>query len=509
MRLLILGAAVYLCACLYFGAAASYGDTTAMRGAAAAAAPRALESPTAKEAAPVPENEDPRAQNKDLHAENEDLRERLAAAEASLELAKSRALEPAPRALEPARASYGDTTAMRGGAAAAPRVLTAREGRAPRSLDVYLIVAGVQKCGTSELQQWLKRLPRVRHNNLEPHFFDCLAGGPCDKRCVPGAFRPGGCHRQRYVLNNETLDAYRRDFKPLAIAEGPKTRALEIASGEALPWLHFEKTPSYYDCADSALVRATLPNARVAFILRDPVARLWSGYFHMHETRIRVAARRAAWTAKFGPSATIPRHWPADVKYDMFDANVSRALAADFDASLARALALRGLGADHRECLPRPARDALAGFRKARKPEMMERQLDLGRYAAYLRGWSAAWGASNVLVVFLEVLATRPVDVLNFLLEPLRRPLVTETMLAARTRENGDGFAVANSKALHDDRKAWVGKMGAASYATVEAFYESDTAELRAALLARELVYPVPRDLLPPWLFGARSNASR
>ena len=44
-------------------------------------------------------------------------------------------------------------------------------------------------------------------------------------------------------------------------------------------------------------------------------------------------------------------------------------------------------------------------------------------------------------------------------------------------------------------------------YATVEAFYESDTAELRAALLARELVYPVPRDLLPPWLFGA--NASR
>ncbi|KAK7240569.1 hypothetical protein SO694_00057133 [Aureococcus anophagefferens] len=91
VRLLILGAAVYLCACLYFGAAASYGDTTAMRGGAAAAAPRALESPTAKEAAPVPENEDPRAQNKDLHAENEDLRERLAAAEASLELAKSRA----------------------------------------------------------------------------------------------------------------------------------------------------------------------------------------------------------------------------------------------------------------------------------------------------------------------------------------------------------------------------------------------------------------------------------
>ncbi|KAH8072996.1 hypothetical protein JL720_11087 [Aureococcus anophagefferens] len=80
---------VYLCACLYFGAAASYGDTTAMRGGAAAAAPRALESPTAKEAAPVPENEDPRAQNKDLHAENEDLRG-ASAAEASLELALPR-----------------------------------------------------------------------------------------------------------------------------------------------------------------------------------------------------------------------------------------------------------------------------------------------------------------------------------------------------------------------------------------------------------------------------------
>ena len=80
-------------------------------------------------------------------------------------------------------------------------------------------------------------------------------------------------------------------------------------------------------------------------------------------------------------------------------------------------------------------------------------------------------------------------------------------MLASAARTSEDGFAVKNSKALHHDRKAWVGKMGAASYATAEAFYESDTAELRAALLARELVYPVPRDLLPPWLLGA--NASR
>ena len=47
------------------------------------------ESPTVKEAAPVPEDKDPRAQNEDLRAENEDLRERLAAAEASLELATS------------------------------------------------------------------------------------------------------------------------------------------------------------------------------------------------------------------------------------------------------------------------------------------------------------------------------------------------------------------------------------------------------------------------------------
>ena len=47
------------------------------------------ESPTAKEAAPVPEDKDLRAQNKDLRAANEDLRERLAAAEASLELVTS------------------------------------------------------------------------------------------------------------------------------------------------------------------------------------------------------------------------------------------------------------------------------------------------------------------------------------------------------------------------------------------------------------------------------------
>ena len=142
-----------------------------------------------------------------------------------------------------AAASYDDTTAMRG----------AREGRAPlevpRSRDAYLIVAGVQKCGTTELQQWLKRLPRVRHNNLEPHFFDCLAGGPCDTRCVPRAYRPGGCHGNRYELTVETLDAYRRDFK--AIPRGRAlglvdADALRLRSGEALPWLHLEKTPSYY-----------------------------------------------------------------------------------------------------------------------------------------------------------------------------------------------------------------------------------------------------------------------
>lgn len=319
----------------------------------------------------------------------------------------------------------------------------------------FLLVAGVQKCGTSELQNWLARFDAVRVAHGEVHFWDCLKGSLCDARCASRLpYRSPGCHdKWNASLTTAALRSYRGTFD-------------RVKRASRLPPLFVEKTPAYYDCAVPRTVRLALPNAKLAFILRDPATRLWSGFFHACGRRVGGRPDCAA---------------------------------ADFDAFWSRAPALDGL-VDHRACWPpnlalRSARDAF-----------LERELAIGRYHAYLATWSRDWDAAAMAVVFLEVLALRPAAVLDYVAAFLGRPPVAPAALLDGAVATDTGVAAKrDSKALQDDRRAQRGAMGAVRYARASAFYRDDTDRLRAALDARALVAPVPCDLRPRWLACRRT----
>jgi hypothetical protein len=101
------------------------------------------------------------------------------------------------------------------------------------------IVVGAQKCGTSTLAATLRRHPQVHMSRpKELHFFD----------------------RQ----TDRGLDWYAAQFKP---------KAGQVAIGEA--------TPVYmYEAESRERIAASLPEAKLVVILRDPVKRAYSHFWH-------------------------------------------------------------------------------------------------------------------------------------------------------------------------------------------------------------------------------------
>ena len=101
------------------------------------------------------------------------------------------------------------------------------------------VIAGVQKCGTTSLFQALARHPQVvRPQQKELHFFDQHWG--------------------------RGINWYRRQF--------PALNPGQITG---------ESTPVYsYDPVARRRMSRTLPDARVIVVLRDPVSRAYSHYWH-------------------------------------------------------------------------------------------------------------------------------------------------------------------------------------------------------------------------------------
>jgi hypothetical protein len=117
---------------------------------------------------------------------------------------------------------------------------------AQRRPDFLLI--GEAKCGTTTLWQILSRHPRVFFpQEKELHFFSSYAAFP-----QHGRLETGG------------LEAYLHHFAP---AEDDQV------CGEA--------TPNYlFDVGACDRIESVVPGARLVVILRDPVARAWSHYWH-------------------------------------------------------------------------------------------------------------------------------------------------------------------------------------------------------------------------------------
>jgi sulfotransferase family protein len=121
--------------------------------------------------------------------------------------------------------------------------------RALRSLPDFLII-GAQRAGTTTLYRALADHPQIRGAVLdkEVHFFDL-------------SFEQGVAHYRGAFPTNASLALAR------ARIGGP------VLVGEATPYyLLHPQVP--------ARVAATLPNAKLIAILRDPVERAWSQYRH-------------------------------------------------------------------------------------------------------------------------------------------------------------------------------------------------------------------------------------
>lgn len=101
-----------------------------------------------------------------------------------------------------------------------------------------VIVIGAQKCGTTSLYHYLSQHPAVfRPKRKEVHYFD------------------SNYHRD--IAWYKLHFSHRRDL------------------------LHFESTPYYlFHPKVASRVAATLPNAKLIVMLRDPVARAYSHYWH-------------------------------------------------------------------------------------------------------------------------------------------------------------------------------------------------------------------------------------
>ncbi len=110
------------------------------------------------------------------------------------------------------------------------------------------LILGEAKCGSTTLWKLLSRHPRVYFpEEKELHFFASYSD-------FPGFGR----------LETRGMDAYTQLF-----------------AGARIDQICGEATPNYlFDAGACARIRSVLPEARLVAILRDPVERAWSQYWH-------------------------------------------------------------------------------------------------------------------------------------------------------------------------------------------------------------------------------------
>lgn len=124
------------------------------------------------------------------------------------------------------------------------------------SVGPNFIILGAAKSGTTALYRWLQQHPAVyMPSNKQPHYFAQLQ---------PTFRGPGDQALNRDIVSD--LGAYLALFAPGA--DRP-------ARGEASPFYLF------YARRVAENIRATTPHCRLIVLLREPVARAYSGYLHL------------------------------------------------------------------------------------------------------------------------------------------------------------------------------------------------------------------------------------
>lgn len=239
------------------------------------------------------------------------------------------------------------------------RIELSRRMRERRALPDAVIL-GAQKCGTSSLQGYLVQHPGViAPLRKEVHYFD---------------------------LNFERGESwYRAHF-----------------GREREPGLNLDASPYYlFHPAVPARLHALLPDAKLIVLLRDPVRRAYSHYWHEH----------ARGREKLSFEAAI-------------DAEPAR--LGDIDAALARGDIDRSEAHQHLSYLAR------------------------GRYAEQLERWYALYPRERVLVLRFEDLVRQPLAVLNETLAFLGLPPASSANLGARNTRRYPPMAEATAARLRE-----------------------------------------------------------
>lgn len=127
--------------------------------------------------------------------------------------------------------------------------------QAERQMPTFIII-GAAKSGTTALYRWLAQHPQVWMSPIkQPHYFADLQ---------PHFRGPGDELFNREIVTD--LQAYRDLFAPGA--DRP-------ARGEASPFY------LYYAERAASRIRREIPECRLIVLLREPVARAYSGYLHL------------------------------------------------------------------------------------------------------------------------------------------------------------------------------------------------------------------------------------
>ena len=204
----------------------------------------------------------------------------------------------------------------------------------------YLIIGGTTKAATTSLYYYLGDHPQVCISSLkETRFFidDNYPVSPLGARWLDGADRYG-----EFFLNSTEETT-----------------------------LRVEASPDYlYSASTPGRIKDTLPNAKLVFLLRNPISRLVSWY--------KYARQRA------------------DIDLEMsFDEYVTQQMQGNYFAQA------------------REEKDNLAPGDKSTPREYFMCALEHGCYATYLQPYFSLLGAENIHIAFYEDLSTQPAKVVK------------------------------------------------------------------------------------------------
>lgn len=156
-----------------------------------------------------------------------------------------------------------------------------------------LICAGATKAGTSWLHRHLASHPECHFRTIkELHYFDTVQTGNFDRQLRLTAERlaalpPEAARRRRDLSDWRTVLERRREDIPAYLGY--------LAAGRGRRRLLGDITPAYGLLPVETLRRIAgmAPDVRFVYLLRDPVARLWSQVRMLAARRVRDAAQLA------------------------------------------------------------------------------------------------------------------------------------------------------------------------------------------------------------------------